>query len=467
MSTRARTTPSDEDGFIIIEVLVSALILAIVAGAVLTLIAASTRGAAAQRDRGVGDDVAQADQARLRMLKLTEISGVESKERTETRNGTVYTIKSERVFDNNKAGAATCASASSKPDYVQLTSTVSSSSMQQPVVLQSVVSPSSGSLDENNGTLTAKAANAQGEPLRGISVTASSAAAGTRTAITDSQGCANFVSVPEGEYEVAYSGNGLVNIKGEGKATEKVKLNAGEYKTVPATASLWDYPATIAPQFKYLDAEGRPKTALADSMYVANATNGVAFEVGTPGVTPTGALSKVVFPFKSPGEYTVFAGYCSSNNPGGSASNKVGLFSGVVAPKAVLTPEIRLPKLELTVTTKSGKEGKEGTEQNVANAKVTLTDTKCKSGTNLVKRTYYTNVGGHLTSSQANVEAELSGKGVAPTEPALPFGAYSICASATINKELRKATASEVKVEDFTSKGTVLKLNLVTGSGAC
>ena len=61
MVTRARKTPSGEDGFIIIEVLVSALILAIVAGAVLTLITASTRGAAVQRDRSVASDLAQAE----------------------------------------------------------------------------------------------------------------------------------------------------------------------------------------------------------------------------------------------------------------------------------------------------------------------------------------------------------------------------------------------------------------------
>src|SRR5215470_9330084 len=100
MVTRARNLSSDEDGFIIIEVLVSALILAIVGGAVLTLITASTRGAAAQRDRSVGYDVAQADQARMRMMKLTEISGIESHTRTESRSGTAYSITSERVFVN-------------------------------------------------------------------------------------------------------------------------------------------------------------------------------------------------------------------------------------------------------------------------------------------------------------------------------------------------------------------------------
>ena len=46
MASRARKMPPGEDGFILIEVLVSAVILAIVAGAVLTLITATTRSAA-------------------------------------------------------------------------------------------------------------------------------------------------------------------------------------------------------------------------------------------------------------------------------------------------------------------------------------------------------------------------------------------------------------------------------------
>jgi type II secretory pathway pseudopilin PulG len=440
MVTRARRKPSDEDGFIIIEVLVSALILAIVAGAVLTLITATTRGAAVQRDRAVANDLAQADQARMRTLSIAEITGPETK--TPVVNGTRYTVESERVFVNNKLGAVACASEEVKPDYVQLTSTVSSPTMQSPVVLQSVVSPSTGSLDKNKGTITAKTANALGEPVAGISVNLKQLPGGpTRTATTGAEGCANFVSLPtKTSYEVSYSSASLVNPQGESKSTETFELTSA-YKTVPASPSLWDRPATITPRFAYLNAAtGLPEAVTPDTMFLKNTTNSVEFSLGTPGTTPSPGLSKVVFPFKSPGEYTAFAGYCATNNPGTSTANKVGLFSGVVAPGAVVTPEIRLPKLELTVTTKSGKEGREGAEQIVSGAKVTLTDRNCKySGTN-IKRTYKTNSGGHLS--------------------------YAICASATINKELRVATA-EQKVEDFTSKGTVLKMNLITGSPGC
>jgi hypothetical protein len=319
--------------------------------------------------------------------------------------------------------------------------------MVRPVVLQSVVSPSSGSLDENNGTLTVKTANAQLEPVSGVLVTATSAAAGTRTATTGAEGCANFVSVPAGTYEVTYNGNGLVNTKGEPKTTtpEVVPLAAGEYKTIPPTPSLWDHAATIAPIFYYLTSAGKAEPVAVDSMYVANATNSVELPVGTPG-TPSSSLKRLVFPFKSPG---AFAGYCSSNNPGISSANKVGLFSGVLAPKAEARPEIRVPRVELTVTTKSGKEGKEGTEQLVSGASVAVTDRNCKYNGSNIKRTYLTNSSGRV-----------------PEPFVLPYGTYEICASATIAGEKRYVRVAEQKIEDFTSKGTPVKVNL-TKTTAC
>jgi type II secretory pathway pseudopilin PulG len=462
MGSRARKNASGEDGFIIIEVLVSALILAIVAGAVLTLIAATTRGAAVQRDRAVANDLAQADQARMRTLAISEITAEPAREPVV--NGTKYLIQSKREFVNHQLDAVACASKESPPDYVQLTTTVSSQSMVNPVVLQSVVSPSTGSLDKNKGTITAKTANAVGQPLPGISVGLKQLPSGpTRSGTTGSEGCVNFVSVPtETSYEVTYSSTSLVNTQGEGKSSETFKLTE-PYKTVPASPSLWDSPVTITPKFRYLDASGKLVVAPADTMYVANTTNSYEKALGTPGVVPPAAtpLSKVVFPFKSPSEYVAFAGLCPTNNPGTSTANKVGLYSGVVAPGATLEPVIQMPKLDVTVTTKSGKEGKEGTEQLVSGAKLTVTDRNCKYSGSNIKRTYMTNSLGHIAG-----EAAVKLNPATPTEPAvLPFGTYEICASATINTEARYAMV-EQKVEGLTSKGTEVKLNVQKGT-AC
>jgi hypothetical protein len=172
---------------------------------------------------------------------------------------------------------------------------------------------------------------------------------------------------------------------------------------------------------------------------------------------------KKVFPYKSPSEYTVYAGSCTTNNPGTSSANKEGLFSAVVPPKAELRPQIHVPALELTVTTKNA----EGKQLAVSGAKVTLTDTKCKSGSTNVKRTYWTNAAGHLSN-----EGALK-KPTEPTEAGVPFGTYKVCASATINGELRRVELAEVKAENFTAGtplnpgGTVLTMNLVKGSPAC
>jgi type II secretory pathway pseudopilin PulG len=461
MASRARKMRSDEDGFIIIEVLVSALILAIVAGAVLTLIAATTRGAAVQRDHSAALDLAQADQARLRTLKLTEINGI----KTETTapapviDGVEYEVKSERVFVNNKLGAAACASASVKPDYVQMTSTVSSSTMDNPVVLQSVVSPSSGSLDENNGTLTAKTLNAEGKPLSGVTVTATSAASGTRTAKTGAEGCTNFVSVPASSYNVTYNGNGLINTKGEFDTTknpEVVSLLAGEYKSTAITS--WDHAATLEPQFVYLEpGTGILRLAPVDSMTVANATNGVSLPVGTPGGARSSVLSKAVFPFKSPSAYTVYAGSCTTNNPGTAGANATGIYSAVLAPnEKPLGIQIHVPALEVTVKNASG--------AIAVGAKVTVTDSNsaCKSEGASIKRTYWTNSAGHLASELAKTKPTE-----AATEAGLPFGTYAVCASLKVGTEFQSVSATAVKVENFTSTGTTLALNLAKAGKEC
>lgn len=448
MPSRARKQESPaEDGFIIIEVLVSALILAIVAGAVLTLITATTRGAATQRDRAVAYDLAQADQARLRTLPISEISGNQAEKNTEhSPNGTNYTVISERVYVNNKLGTVSCTGANTSPDYVQLTSTVSSASMLHPVVLQSVVSPSTGSLNGTYGNLAVSAVNALGEPVSGVSVTV-----GTRSAISGAEGCANFASLPAKTYLVAYKGNGLITPEGLSEITRSVEVKGGETKPAPTIS--WDRPATLEPEFVYLEpGTGELRPAPVDSMSVANATSGQPTTViGTPGVTTRKAIQvdKAVYPFKSPSEYTVYAGSCTSNNPGTAGGNAVGLYAAVVPPAAILKPQIHVPALELTVTNASG--------ALAAGAKVTVTDSNsgCKFGGTSIKRTYTANAGGHLSNGATG-----------PTEAGLPYGIYTVCASLKVGSAFQSITEKEVKVQNFTA-GTTLPLKLKTGGSEC
>src|SRR4051794_3631857 len=156
MPTRARQrlaqADSGEDGFVIIEVLVSALILAMVAGAVLALITATTHSAASERNHSVAYGLAQEDQARLRTMRLSSLNQV-FPPRTVEVGGTKFEVRSVGRFVNNSSGTRSCSSGEASADYVEISSTVSSATLLNPVSIRSVVAPSNGSLDPSHGTL--------------------------------------------------------------------------------------------------------------------------------------------------------------------------------------------------------------------------------------------------------------------------------------------------------------------------
>jgi len=103
MTPPGRKPLHGEDGFALIEVLVSALILAIVAAGVLSLLAATTRSAAAERNHSQAYALAQEDQARLRSVRLSSLNRLKQTN-AYTLGGTKFTVESSGVFVNNTKG---------------------------------------------------------------------------------------------------------------------------------------------------------------------------------------------------------------------------------------------------------------------------------------------------------------------------------------------------------------------------
>jgi type II secretory pathway pseudopilin PulG len=460
MPRPAADTPSDQEGFIIIEVLVSAIILALVAGAVLTLITATTRSAASQRDRATAYDLAQADQARLRTMQIPTLNNLDQlneqlpslHQKGTTLGGTTYNVESKAVFVNNRAGGVSCTAENDSADYIQLTSTVTSPALNSPVTIQSVVSPETGSLDPTHGTLAVEAENAAGQPISGVAVHLAGTAYG-RT--TETQGCANFADLPAGRYTVVYeAGPSLVNPNGETKETKEVVVSAGS--TPERSFGKFDLPGTIEPEFVYVEpVTGVLRPAPVDSMLAVPQTGGSPRAFGKVGGERAAKLiGNTLYPFKGV-NYTVYAGSCSSNNPNPTSTNpenNVGLWSVEVPPGTTLPPagskvQIHVPALELTV---------ENGSKPVGGAKVVVTDENCKSGTGEGKRTFITNAAGHLSRAESGV-----------TEAGLPFGTYKICASKKIGSTTLKAEVTKVSVENFTIAGTSKKLPLTTAGAEC
>lgn len=455
MPSRARKPASGEDGFIIIEVLVSAVILAIVAGAVLTLISATTRSAASGRTHSTAYGLAQEDQARLRALRISTLNGLDETENEETIGGTTYTIESTGTFVNNSTGTVSCTESNASADYVQITSTVDSPTLQNPVSLESIISPSSGSLDPSHGTISFQVNNALGTGVSGVSITGSGT--GNFSGTTESSGCAVFADLPAGNYKVTATANGLVTPEGT-TTWEKEQVGAPASSTQQVSLR-FDKAGTVKPTFVYKEPKtGTLAPAYVDSMELYNSENEAkTLTFGTPSLTTRFSTleDKAVFPFKT--KYAVYAGSCTTNNPDPESKsiNAAAIASVAVTGGGTVTPQIQIPGLNLTVTNSSGTA--------IAGAKVILTDANCKyNGTN-VKREYTTDKVGHIFKGGTEKEiAETETQAVG-----LPFGTYSICVSAKIGSETRKVEAtgsSAVTVNNLTT--AVAKTMALPSSGS-
>ena len=421
----------DQEGFILIEVLVSALILAIVAGAVLALITATTRSAASERDHSIAYALAQEDQARLRTMRIASLNDLDPPPRKETIGGTTFYVESRGKFVNNTTGTSSCTGEGASADYVELTSTVSSDALLHPVSIHSIVSPSTESLTPNHGTFAFQAKNAAGEPLSGVSI--SGTGPGNFNGVTDEEGCANFADVPAGNYEVTTYANGLINPEGKETATKGMGVEASATQQV---VLYFDRAATIKASFTYKEpGSGKSVAAPIDSMELFNAENeDKAITSGTPGGTGASTREdKVVYPFKTP--YAVYAGSCETNNPDpkNEGVNSAAIANLTVTPGSTATATIQVPALNVYTTYNGAK---------VQGAEVVVTDTQCQYNTKSVKREFKTDKAGHIALPTAEA-AETEAVG-------LPYGEYKVCASAYVSSAYRRAEAT-VSVKSLTS----------------
>jgi Tfp pilus assembly protein PilV len=418
MLPRARQTEA-EDGFILIEVLVSALILAIVAGAVLTLITATTHSAASERAHSVAYGLAQEDQARLRTMRLASLNEKNELRPNVAVGGQRYEVRSRGRFVNNSSGTRTCSSENASADYVEITSSVSSSAMATPVTLHSIISPTNGSLDPSHGSLVVEAQNAIAKPVSGITATISGPT--NATATTGEEGCAMFADIPAGTYRVVVNGNGLINRKGQTSETLlSVGVTAGETALVPV---YFDRAGTIAPSFVYAEPG---KTGLLpapiDSMVVFNSESGEpASTYGSPGTYPPNPPLEVktVYPFAA--TYSVYAGSCEGDMP---KAPSLAIPSVEVKSGGTMNPRVQVPALVVPVTYEGGK---------VVGATVTVTDTKCPQTGTKVKRTFITNGNGRAAPTGAEAIA-------------IPWGTYKLCASTKVTNSKGKAEYRKVEV---------------------
>ena len=220
-----------EDGFGIVEVMVSAIIVVIISLSTFAALDAAGRTADRNKSRSVASSLAQDDLERLRSVKITDlaalgasaqvsgpcVAGEGARCREVVVDGEKYYVRSKGEYLAGTAGSDNCASDDEAPKYLKITSTVSWDSMgtTRPVTANSLRATPSGTIGDF-GSLAVDINGRTGAGQAGIPVTitpdATAAANGgvTTTAATNDKGCVLFGYIATGRYTVTFSKAGYV-----------------------------------------------------------------------------------------------------------------------------------------------------------------------------------------------------------------------------------------------------------------
>lgn len=433
----AQTTLRDQAGFALIEVVVSAMIAVTVTGGVIGLINSTGRAGAEERHKSQAFSVAQEDQARLRATRITELNAA-MQPRTVTLNGTPYKVTSSASFVSDKTGKTSCTTGTTASDYVRLGSKVTWPSMgsSAPVVLESIVSPVSGSLDPTHGNLAVTIVNAQQQKISGAGISGSGP--GSFSGSTDSEGCALFGGEPAGNYTLTLNlGSGYVNFDGEVPPAIQTSITSG---TTTPLALEYDKAGSVEVRFKVKESgSSNLMNSTADSIIAFNSGMKTAHTYGTIGTPVSMIKASPLFPFAAPNTDSFYAGSCTTNKP------EAGAASVAVPAGGNEAVTVQLPALYLTAWQGKNSSNK-GTE--FSNADVWIEDSECNgsSGTPVLRR-YATNAKGTMS------------------DPGLPSSKYKICVDTKITgtSGARRKRFPLTEVKSLT--GTTLNAYLGSGTG--
>lgn len=318
MNARARRrSPASEEGFALIEVVVSAAVLVIVVLGVLAAIDAVSSTASTNQSKTVAATLAEKDLERLRAYKtadLTDLPKIETETKQVKVGSITYTIvsKAQWVVDSDGSDIS-CALPSGSGSYLRITSTVSApNSRIKPVTMSSIVAPQPG-----QGTVTALVKDAAGSPVAKLPVQADGPTPATLA--TNAAGCAVFADSEAGSYTMRLNQSGWVDPDGKQLVEKNATVSAGNLTTI-------EFIYDKASSFKVKVITKRPSgsTQVDDRSYgVTAAHTGLSslFKQITYGTSP-GALNFVfdgMFPFTTP--YQVYSGTCAGANPVKALSN--------------------------------------------------------------------------------------------------------------------------------------------------
>lgn len=466
----------EQSGVTLIEVLVSALVLIIVSGGFVLALTAGSKATAQERHRVKANNLAEQELERVRSLRIADLTNWTSTRRvledgTElaanatcpASGQTCYTITSSTQFLTETASLSTCSQGTGSRDFLQLQVSVSWTGMGtlHPVTAGTIISPPSGSLVPNSGSLLVQINDSNDNGISGVTLTGSGA--GSFTGTTGSSGCVQWRNLPAGDYALTVSGaaSGMVNPDGDpppGNSPTPAQTVSVVDQGTNTVNLQFDRPGSIrSVTFRTNGYTGLSMASSANSLVVDQSGLSQA-KVYAAVTTPAGqrqgsfTTSTNLFPFTSP--YSLYGGWCNGNLPPSGAA----LGSATVTPGGTTTfsGSIQLPALWLLVRNSSGGA--------IAGANVTVTSDNCTEVvggvTKPVKRFFTTNNLGQLI--------DVGQAATSTGNPGLPYGQYDVCGDALVSGTRRREVDSNLPVTSLIAGwADTIDLTSTDTSGAC
>jgi Tfp pilus assembly protein PilV len=312
VSFRARFLRED-DGFGLIEVLVSAVLVVALAVATLSLLDRTNQASASNRDRAVAANIAHSALNTMRSMTFDNLQDY-SNTSTVTQGAIPYTVVSQAVWTTDSNTTLNCSSTGAYSPYLRVTSTVTWPNMNgiKPVTSTSLVSPRASDVATGAGSLVVTVQNAQGQPVPGTNVTAQG-----QTLVSDVDGCVIFHFLQAGVTTVTWSKNGYITPQGQDVGSQDVSIINN---SIASLTPIIDIPGSITTTFKQ-DVTGTPPASAwlsgtattAGTFYQTIWAKGSANAIDVNNQSGPGFTNSKLFPTTS--GYGVFAGSCQGNDP--------------------------------------------------------------------------------------------------------------------------------------------------------
>jgi prepilin-type N-terminal cleavage/methylation domain-containing protein len=339
--------PSSEDGFGLLEVVVSLVVFALLAVAAVSMLLNAVQIGRSNRNRVVAAQLAEAQIETLRGLPTQNIpTGLTTLPSVTTSGSVFYLTESAEYVASTGTGSACDSAPGAQLGFKQVTVSVTWNNMGsvKPVRSDTLKALSLSGSTPSLGSLAVSVKDRNGNPESGQVVTLSPSG-GAQT--TGSDGCVVYTGLTPGSYNASLNTTGYVDTTGVQASTQSSQtVNASQITKV---AFVYDQASSLTVNWQ-APAGGPTAAAPTLPLTLVNAnvssTGSKAYPLCGSGTCVTGTAPVVsqLFPFAS--GYGVFAGTCADAPPV-TATQPTAVTPGSGATATV-------PVGEVTVTVKHG-----------------------------------------------------------------------------------------------------------------